>query len=409
MRAPRKKSGGAPTPPVLIAFFAFIRVECGLSANTIQAYRRDLFDLWADLDAHGVPDLSRAQPQALSDHLVRLKREREMEASSIARHLATIKVFYRWLFAEGRIAKNPADLLEQPTRWKRLPGVLSPKQMRALLEAPSPAMYAPKARRGGATAGGASSRRADESDTSGDERGAPPLWLRDRAMLELMYACGLRASEVGALAIRDVLSDIGALKVTGKGDKQRLVPMGKPAEIALDVYQRECRAMLARGGSTQDLDDEDRSPASADRSRDREGAVSRGTPIPTNDASRSPVVRAHERADAQGLRPLPDGRGSVPRAHEEKGSRLFLSRSGKPLERVAVWQIVKRCAAAAGLHDVHPHTLRHSFATHLLIGGADLRVVQELLGHADIATTQIYTHVDQRRLKDVHRKHHPRA
>lgn len=373
VRAPRRAVvAPPPPPPLLTAFFAFIRVECGLSANTIQAYRRDLFDLLTDLEAHGVPDLSRAQSQALSDHLVRLKREREMEASSIARHLATIKVFYRWLFAEGRIAKNPADLLEQPTRWKRLPGVLSPKQMRALLEAPSPAMYAPKARRGGAATRSdcASGRGADVGDASGNERGAPPLWLRDRAMLELMYACGLRASEVGALALRDVLSDIGALKVTGKGDKQRLVPMGKPAEMALGVYLRECRGMLARG-----------------RAHEPQTSVSG--------------------LERRGANPFTDVRGSLGSA--DVGSRLFLSRSGKPLERVAVWQIVKRCAAAAGLHDVHPHTLRHSFATHLLIGGADLRVVQELLGHADIATTQIYTHVDQRRLKDVHRKHHPRA
>jgi integrase/recombinase XerD len=173
-----------------------------------------------------------------------------------------------------------------------------------------------------------------------------PMYLRDRAMLELMYACGLRASEVANLRVRDLHEKLGVVMARGKGDKQRLVPIGKPAQGAVSEYLRECRPRLARVGD-----------------------------------------------------PLED-RGD---------GRLLLSRTGRPLERVAVWQIVRRCAAAAGLARVHPHMLRHSFATHLLMGGADLRVVQELLGHADVGTTQIYTHVDAKRLREVQRRFHPRA
>lgn len=161
-------------------------------------------------------------------------------------------------------------------------------------------------------------------------------------MLELMYAAGLRASEVGALKVNDLNETLASLIVTGKGRKQRVVPIGTPALTWTKRYLRESRPMLARWG---------------------------------------------------------DGRDRF---------RLLLSFSGRPLERVAVWQIVRRAAARAGLRKIHPHILRHSFATHLVIGGADLRVVQELLGHADIGTTQIYTQVDRTKLHEVLRKHHPR-
>jgi integrase/recombinase XerD len=310
------------------AFLAFIRVECGLSPNTLEAYDRDLRDLASDLAGRGVDTPSSISARHLSQHLSGLKTERGMAASSVIRHMATVKVFCRWLCARGRLVEDPAEVLERPTRWKRLPGILSPKQLKSLIEAPQPA---PAADQG-----------SQEADGDLPSPAGPPLWLRDRAMLELMYASGLRASEVGDLHVTDLHDTLGVVRVTGKGRKQRLVPVGKPAQAAIRRYLAECRPALAR----------------------------------------------------------PDGR--------DKG-RLLLSRTGRPIERVAVWQIVKRHAAAAGLRHVHPHMLRHSFATHLLIGGADLRVVQELLGHADISTTQIYTHVDRSRLKDVHRKHHPRA
>lgn len=297
-------------------FLTFIRVECGLSANTIDAYGRDLRDLFEDLITAGRADIEQVGPRDLSKHLVELKRQRGMAASSIARHLATIKMLFKWLHANGRIEINPADWLEQPTRWRRIPGVLSPNQARALVEAPTP---------------------AEDGKTN-----ALPLWLRDRALLEMMYACGMRASEAATVCLRDVHETLGVVRISGKGGKERLVPMGGPAERALEQYVAECRGRLLK----------------------------------------------------------PD---------ERDQNCIFLSRTGRPLERVAIWQIVKRAAAKAGIRDVHPHTLRHSFATHLLIGGADLRVVQELLGHADVTTTQIYTHVDRARLKDIHERFHPRA
>lgn len=292
-------------------FLAFLRIEAGLAPATLDAYGRDLADLAVDLAERRVEQLSDITPRHLVDHLRRLRTERRMQSSSIVRHLATIRVFFRFLSANGRITQNPADLLERPTRWKRLPGVLLPGQMRRLVEAPQP------------------------------EHGA--LWLRDKTMLELMYAAGLRASEVGALRLNEFHETIGVLTVTGKGNKQRLVPIGAPARAWTRRYLDECRPLLARFEDERDA------------------------------------------------------------------ARLLLSNTGRPLERVAVWQIVRRNAERAGLKEVHPHMLRHSFATHLLSGGADLRVVQELLGHADIATTQIYTHVDRSRLRQVMKTHHPRA
>lgn len=316
------------------AFQAFIRVECGLSANTVAAYDRDVRDLLADMTARGRAAAADIQPRDLTQHLSTLHHDRSLSPSSIVRHLATIKVFFRWLASTGRIQTNPADYLDRPTRWKKLPGVLSPRQVKQLLEAPKP---------------------ADDPDDNG-----LALHLRDRALLELLYSSGLRASEVCAISLRDLHPALGVVTVTGKGSKQRLVPIGKPAQAAIREYLDRCRPRLIG-----------LPPASP-------------TTTPTTAAARAKPAR---RADP---------------------GALLLSRTGRPLERVAVWQLVKKNAALAGLKDVHPHVLRHSFATHLLQGGADLRVVQELLGHADIATTQIYTHVDSSRLRDVQRKYHPR-
>jgi integrase/recombinase XerD len=301
-------------------FLAFLRVEAGLAPATVEAYGRDLRDLAGDLrrerdrgpGANGasIDDPSSVGPDDLAAHLRYLHVDRGLDAASVTRHLATVRVFFRWMAANRRICSDPARLLERPARARSLPGVLTPGQMRRVLAAPRP------------------------------ESGG--LWLRDKAMLELMYAAGLRASEVCAVRLDQYNRELGMLVVTGKGSKQRLVPIGRPAERWTERYIVDCRPLLAR----------------FDDGRDRH--------------------------------------------------RLLLSHTGRPLDRVAVWQIVRRNALAAGLRDVHPHMLRHSFATDLVRGGADLRVVQELLGHADIATTQIYTHVDRSRLKEVIRRHHPR-
>jgi integrase/recombinase XerD len=291
-------------------FLTYLRVEAGLAPATLEAYGRDLNDLTEHLASLHIAEPQAVQPTHLAEHVRYLHRQRELEPTSIARHLATIRVFFRFLHSNRLIDSDPTRLLETPTRWKRLPGVLTPRQMKLLLAAPA------------------------------SEFGR--LWLRDKAMLELMYAAGLRASEVGALRVADFKSDLGVLLVTGKGSKQRLVPIGVPAQECLEQYLTELRPKQT---------------------------------------------------------PCDDPR------HD---NRLLLSNTGRPLERVAVWQIVRKLALRAGLRNVHPHMLRHSFATHLLAGGADLRVVQELLGHCDIATTQIYTHVDRSRLAEVVRKHHPR-
>lgn len=301
-------------------FLIFLRVECGLLPATLEAYSRDLDHLLLDLQGAGLADPSGITPPLLIDHVRRLSRDRGYAPATVSRHIATIKVLCRWMHATGRLGDNPADFLDQPAKWKNLPGVLTPNQMRRLLAAPAPPPNA--------------------------KPDAVPLWVRDKAILELMYASGLRASEVGAVGLSDVMERHAIVRVLGKGDKHRLVPMGRPAMDAMSDYIRDCRSRLIT------------------------------------------AERAAERRD--------------------KG-RLFLTKSGRPIERVRVWQIVTHWAKAAGLKDVHPHTLRHSFATHLLMGGADLRIVQTLLGHADITTTQIYTHVDRTQLNRVIKTMHPRG
>ena len=292
-------------------FLAFARVEAGLASATIEAYTRDLNDMVRDLAAAGITEPEAVDAEDLASHLRSLARDRDMQPSSIARHLATLRVFFRWLDANRRIERDPARLLERPTRWKKLPGVMSPRKMRALVEAPRP------------------------------EFGR--LWLRDRAMLELMYAAGLRASEVGRIRLNEFHEETMLVTVHGKGEKTRIIPIGEPARDWTLKYIDEERPRLAR---------------------------------------------------------FKDGRDD---------HRLLLSAGGRPLERVAVWQIVRKYASLADLEGVHPHQLRHSFATHLVQGGADLRVVQELLGHADTGTTEIYTHVDRTHLRDVIRTCLPRG
>jgi|LauGreDrversion4_2_1035121.scaffolds.fasta_scaffold123317_1 integrase/recombinase XerD len=292
------------------AFIGYVRVEAGLSPATLEAYARDLRAMVTQLAAAGLRTPDDVTVDHLAAHIRWLGTEGALDPRSIVRHLATMRVFFRWLHANTRIRRDPARLLERPTTWKRLPGTMTPGQMKRLVEAPSP------------------------------DHGA--LWLRDRAMLELMYAAGLRASEVGALKLNEYDPKLAILKVTGKGNKQRIVPIGQPAVDATERYLAELRPHLARHN---------------------------------------------------------DGRDRF---------RVLLSVTGRPLERVAVWQIVTRVARAAGIEGVHPHLLRHSFATHLVGGGADLRVIQELLGHADIGTTQVYTHVDRSHLRRAIEKFHPR-
>jgi integrase/recombinase XerD len=302
---PRQASADA-SPRWVQSCLEYLRSECQLAANTIAAYQRDLrrFSQWL---AGRNP--ARLRVRDLSDFIGFLN-DQGLAPPSAARHVAAVKVFYRYLQLEGIVAENPADLLSPQKQWQRVPEVMSPQVMRAVLAAPC---------------------------------AADACWKRDRALLELMYASGCRASEVSNLLLRDVHLEEGICRCQGKGNKQRMVPLGAPAIAAIRTYLADERARFAQ-------------------------------------RAKSPP------------------------------EWLLLSRRGQRLRREAIWELVKRYALRAGASaDVSPHTIRHSFATHLLAGGADLRQVQELLGHASIATTQIYTHVDRSRLKRVHQAYHPRA
>jgi integrase/recombinase XerD len=288
------------------AFTRYLRNECHLAENTVMAYSRDLtaFARWLD----GRTPV-RLAIQDLSDYAAWLHRHK-LAPASISRNLVAVKMFYRYLQVEGAIEHNVADLLGVQKLWQRVPQVLTPGQIDRFLQAP---------------------RKCDT------------FWRRDRAVLELLYATGCRASELSTLRLQDLYLDQGYCRCHGKGDKQRLVPLGEQAVDVVNDYWGNERPKLA--GERQ---------------------------------------------------PPPEW--------------VILSRSGRRFRREAIWELVKKYAARVGIPaSVSPHTLRHSFATHLLAGGADLRQVQEMLGHASIMTTQIYTHVDVTRLQTIHRQFHPRA
>jgi len=283
-------------------------VECGLSDATGRAYAGDLHRLRDWLIDQGCQDWSGLTADRIGRYLKDLEADGKA-LTTLARHIASLRVFGRFLEFWGYVDANPADRLTRPAMGRALPGILNREQLDALLKAPDPGQ---------------------------------PLYQRDVAILEMLYGAGLRATELATLTLESLRFDLGMVRVTGKGRKDRLVPVGRPALDATRRYLDELRPPLA-----------DKNAQATDR--------------------------------------------------------VFLSRQGRPIERVTVWQIVRRHANAAGLPRVHPHTLRHSFATDLLAGGADLRVVQELLGHSNVQTTQIYTHVDRSRLKQVITRHHPRG
>ena len=289
------------------AFLDQLVLERGLSGNTRAAYGRDIVRFTDFLSESGIASLSAVTRtdvvNFMSDELARGYGD-----TTLARRFVAVKVFLTWLYNEGQLAANPSEGLQRPRTWRRLPDALTETQMRRLIEA------------------------AD---------GSTALDLRDRAILELLYASGLRASELIRLTLDDVRLDESFLRCTGKGNKQRVVPIGSSALDALRTYLDYARPALAG-------DDGDTS--------------------------------------------------------------FFLTRRGTGMCREQLWRIVKRYADKCGLsNEVHPHTLRHCFATHLLSHGANVRAIQEMLGHADISTTQLYTHVDRDRLVETFRKFHPRA
>jgi integrase/recombinase XerD len=290
------------------SFHHYMQAERGLAKNTLLAYGRDLdrFAQWIagdGLAAYLTPTL-----RDFSHYLEYLRAE-GLAPPSVARHLVALKMFYRFLRLEERTTESTVELLNSPSLWERIPHVLSPDGVNKLLASPQP---------------------------------LDRYYLRDRAILETLYATGSRASEVVGLKREDLYLDAAFCKCFGKGSKQRIVPLGRPAVNALRDYLEKLRPRLTRTA-----------------------------------------------ADAPWV---------------------FVSRGGRGLSREMLWMLVKKYARRAGLNGkISPHTLRHSFATHLLAGGADLRTVQELLGHSSIRTTQQYTHVDRERLRAIHRQFHPRG
>ncbi|MEX2049201.1 MAG: site-specific tyrosine recombinase XerD [Gemmatimonadota bacterium] len=288
-------------------FRDYLTYERGMSARTVAAYGSDLGRWVRFVVDIGAADPGRVTPKQLREWVFGLK-DAGLSAPSIRRAQSALRTYYAFLLAEGAVATDPTDRLESPRAARKLPDFLSPDETARLLDAPDP------------------------------ER---PLFWRDRAILEFLYASGVRVSELVELPLSALDLDEGFATVFGKGAKERFVPLGEPARRALERYLREVRPKLDKGG----------------------------------------------------------GRGIV-----------FLNARGRPMRREAAWGIVRDAARRAGItRKVSPHTLRHTFATHLVEGGADLVAVQELLGHADISTTQIYTHLDRDYLREVHRRFHPRG
>jgi integrase/recombinase XerD len=288
-------------------FIQYLQVEKGLAANTVAAYRRDLSHFLEAIEAQGINRWSAVDRRALLGYFIALKRS-GLAISTVRRKMVSVRSLFRFLILEGRVRNDPTETIESPKGLKHLPETLTPTEVEALIGAP-------------------------DFDT--------PLGQRDRALLEVLYATGLRVSELVSLKVSDINLEVGYLITLGKGSKERLVPLGETAQSWIRDY-------------------------------------------------------------------MPRGRPSLLRSH--RSDILFPNRFGTPMSRQGFFKIVKKYARRAGIRkDISPHTLRHSFATHLLENGADLRSVQMMLGHADISTTQIYTHVTRERLKKVFEKHHPRA
>lgn len=289
-------------------FLNFMSVERGLAQNTLSAYRQDLAQYLEFLEEEkDVRDVRCVQRKHVTDYMHHQKTH-GMNTSTICRRLAAIKMFHRFLVRESLHDVDPTELIETPKLWKKIPDILTLQEVIAMMDA---------------------------------VKGRSPQAVRDRAILELFYASGLRVSELSDLTLDQLNLDSGFIRCRGKGSKERVVPVGKTARAAIQKY--------------------------CDKSR----------PAFTKTVT---------------------------------GDEVFLSKLGKKISRVSLWKLIGKYARAAGIQkEIKPHTLRHTFATHLLEHGADLRSVQEMLGHADISTTQIYTHVDRERLRQVHKQFHPRG
>jgi integrase/recombinase XerD len=292
----------------LRSYFHYLQLEKNISPNTVAAYTNDLERYRAYLQDHGISSSARIEGKDISKFLSELYKY-GLSPRSVTRTLSAIRMFHKFLMSDGLAQKNPAENIDSPKLPRELPDVLNQDEVEKILNQPMT---------------------------------SEPLGIRDRAILETLYATGTRVSELITIRQPDIHWQEGIVKVLGKGSKERYIPIGKSALRWIELYSKDVRPSLVRGGSGRDF--------------------------------------------------------------------VFLNARGKPMTRMTVWNIVKSSKERAGItKDVHPHTFRHSFATHLLEGGADLRAVQEMLGHADITTTELYTHIDREYLKEVHKTFHPRG
>jgi len=325
------------------AFLTYLYVEAGLSQNTILAYGRDLKSFLEFCKNSKIKNLQQIEPKLIQNYQMALTKHNRCEAT-IKRSLVAIRMFLRFCRLNKLIADDFKAILEGPKLWQRLPTVINKAKIFELLDTPDP---------------------------------KETYYWRDRALLELLYATGVRASEIAGLKISDLNLDIGYIRCIGKGRRERVIPLGKTAIAAINDYLLNLRPKLAKG---------------------RGGYVKQGSdskkPMQTSrKESQKSIVKSQAKAENR----------------DNNADFLFLSRTGRPLGRIEVWRLIKKYATRAGMpKKITVHTLRHCFATHLLAGGADLRSIQEMLGHVDIATTQIYTHVDQERLRKIHKQFHPR-
>ncbi len=299
-------------------FLAYLSAEAGMSENTVLAYGRDLKNFVDYCSENKINSLQQIRP-AIIQRYQKVLTVNEKSETSIKRSIVAIRMFLRFAKFAGLLQEDFTSILDAPKLWQRLPSIASKSKIFELLDTPDP---------------------------------AEPYYYRDKALLELLYATGVRASELASLKISDLNLNIGYLRCIGKGRRERVIPLCKTAIAAINDYLQNLRPKLACGST-------DRKPSSSLRG--------------------------------------------------QYSDFLFLSRTGRPLSRIEIWRLVKKYAARAGMSkSLTVHTLRHCFATHLLAGGADLRSIQEMLGHVDIATTQIYTHVDSERLRKIHKQFHPR-
>jgi len=354
-------------PRVLSAFLDYLRIEKGLAPLSIRAYTADLGQFSEFLEKRK-RELLTARRSDVREFLQQLFSH-QLDGRSVGRKLSALRHLYRYLLLDKRIEHDPTLNIESPKQWKVLPKALAWDEMEKTLAAPAARVISAEARDAGALA------------------------QRDRAMLEVFYAGALRVSEVVGARVEDLKLEAGYMLVRGKGDKERVVPLGKSAQDALRGYLEDGRVALARIRKTKN-------PHPLAKSATRVGQP--------GFENAHPFAKSARRVGQPNIENPHISQRARDVVHPASSPWLFIARGGRKLTRQRVWQMVRAASAASG-RKASPHMLRHSCATHMVENGADLRTVQTILGHADISTTQVYTHMALDRLRTVYQRHHPRA